>query len=417
MKKVYLLILALAITVLIAFYQQKSMLQQQEIYEEPTQERQELELIFEEEVEQNISESPQNITQAEEPIIQTSKTCSEPIKLSHPPVNLEKTLYILPLGGLAGEHVAPIDHQYYQNFNNKEANIEVYAPADGVITDMQHMGSFVGDDENMEPFDDYRLVIEHTCSISTIYIHIDKLSEKVQAVAPEFGTYNRVDLPVKAGEVIGWYKDNVDFNVVDKDYTIDFINPESYISDHNRKHIQDPFIYYEDPIKTQLIEKSLRTAEPIGGILDYDIKGKLVGTWFKENTNGWAGLEQQRYWADHLAIVPHNIDPDHILFSIGTYEGRAKQFGVKNNEPNPAEVDSTTGLIKYELVDYSIYDGNNPWDFKSFSQNLKLKNHNQVHGVVLLQMLNDTKLKLEVFPNEKASEINAFTDNADIYER
>lgn len=338
------------------------------------------------------------------------------IMFDYPPVNLDKITHIVPMGGLSGEHVAPIDHQFYQNFNNNEPTIEVYAPADGIITYIQHMGSFQGD-EDRPPFDNYRLVIEHTCTISTVFIHVDILSDKIMKVAPGFGQSNRVNLPVKAGEIIGWYKNNVDFNVVDKEITINLIEPESYKSVPDRLNIQDPFNYFNEPLKSQLIAKSLRTAKPEGGFIDYDIDGKLVGTWFRENTNGWAGLNLERYWADHLAIIYDNVDPEHILFSVGTFKGKARQFGVKGNAPDPAEIDVDSGLIKYELVDYRYYDGNKEWDFRSFVKDLKIKNDNNIQGVALLQMIEDRKLKVEVFPDKTANEVVGFTGNAKIYKR
>src|SRR3989338_9328816 len=93
------------------------------------------------------------------------KGCSDDaIMFEHPPVNLDKITHIEPMGSLHGEHVAPIDHQYYQNFKNNEPTIEVYSPYDGAIKEIQHMGSFRGDVVR-EPFDDYRLVIVHSCSI------------------------------------------------------------------------------------------------------------------------------------------------------------------------------------------------------------------------------------------------------------
>ena len=342
----------------------------------------------------------------------------EPVIFNFPPVNLDKTTQIEPMGSLHGEHVAPIDHQYYQNGKNNEPTIEVYSPADGTIQEIQHMGSFRGDVEHV-PFDDYRLVIVHTCSISTIFIHIDKLSDKIMEVAPEFGKYKGVNVEVKAGEIIGWYDNNVDFNVVDKNIKNNLVEPESYRdSNPNRMQIQDPFNYFNEQLRSQLIAKSLRTAKPEGGFIDYDIDGKLIGTWFGENTNGWSGLKQERYWADHLAIVYDSIDPEHILVSIGTFKGKAQQFGVKGNSPDPAEVGTSTGLIKYELVSYRHYIGDKEWDYREeFSQNLKVKNGEGVLGVVLMQMLEDRKLKVEVFPDKTANEVTGFTENAKIYVR
>ncbi|MBI2653754.1 hypothetical protein HYX02_02980 [Candidatus Woesearchaeota archaeon] len=348
---------------------------------------------------------------------QQESTCSDgAIMFDYPPVNLEKITHIEPMGSLHGEHVAPIDHQYYQNFNNNKPTIEVYAPADGIVKEIQHMGSFKGD-RDFEPFDDYRLTIEHTCSISTYFIHIDILSDKLMEVAPEFGKYKSVNVPVKAGEIIGWFDNNVDFNVVDNTITINLIEPESYKYFSQRLHIQDPFNYFNEPLKSQLIAKSLRTAKPEGGFIDYDIDGKLIGTWFRENTNGWNGLNQERYWADHLAIVYDSIDPEHILFSVGTFKGKAQQFGVKGNAPKPDEVDVDTGLIKYELVDYRYYDRDKEWNYKTLVKGLKIKNGNNILGVALLQMLEDRKLKIEVFPDKTDAQVNGFTENAKIYVR
>ncbi|MBI2139293.1 hypothetical protein HYU14_00090 [Candidatus Woesearchaeota archaeon] len=334
----------------------------------------------------------------------------------YPPANLEKITHIGPMGSLHGEHVAPIDHQYYQNFNNDEANIEVYAPGDGIVTDIGHMGSFRGDDQR-EPFDDYRIIIKHTCTMSSIFIHIDKLSQKLMEGAPEFGQQKFPNIPVKAGEVIGWFDSNVDYNVVDKAVTINLIEPKSYAWDENRLHIKDPFDYFSEPVRKKLIAKSLRTAKPEGGFIDYDKDGTLLGTWFREGTNGWQGLRLERYWADHLAIVYDSIDPEQILFSVGTYEGKARQFGVKDNMPDPAEVTSATGLVKYELVESRLYDGDAQWDFRKLVKGLKMRNGDNVQGVALVQLIEDRKLKVEVFPGKAASEVNGFTAEAQVYGR
>ena len=338
------------------------------------------------------------------------------ISFDYPPVNLDKILYIEPMGSMHGEHVAPIDHQYYQNFNNTEPNIEVYAPAAGVITNMQHMGSFRGDSQN-EPMDDYRVVIKHTCTISTVFIHIDVLADRIMEVAPDFGEYTYVNLPVEAGEVLGWYTSNVDFNVIDEDVNINLIDPHSYGNAPDRIHIKDPFEYFEQPIRNQLISKSLRRVKPEGGTIDYDVDGALVGTWFGENTNGWGGVSQERYWADHLAISYDSIDTEHVKFSIGTYEGKARQFCIKGNGLDPGAVSVATGLLKFELVDCRLFSGNREWDYRSFVSNLKVKNYDQVEGVVWLEMVGERRLKLEVFPGKTLEEVGGFSDELKFYVR
>ena len=54
---------------------------------------------------------------------------------------------------------------------------------------------------------------------------------------------------------------------------------------------------------------------------------------------------------------------------------------------------------------------------KSLVKGLKVKNGDYVVGVALLQMLEGRKLKMEVFPDKTAAQVNGFTENAKIYVR
>lgn len=336
---------------------------------------------------------------------------------NYPPVNLTNVSYIIPMGSVSGEHVAPIDHQYYvaKDFFEQNISIDVYSPADGVVTDIQHMGSFVSENVDIR-FDDYRLVIKHSCGLESVFIHIDELSPKLKEVAPGFGEFKTVDVKVEAGEIIGSYRGSIDYNVVDQNIQINLVNPESYKDFEQRLHIQDPFLYFNNITKEKLIAKSLRTAKPEGGYID-DTDGTLIGTWFKENTNGWSGLKPERYWADHLAIIYHHIDTDHIIISIGTYEGRAQQFGVKGNHLDISKVNKFSGMTKYELVHYDYFLDNKPWDRTTFSQDLIIWNSPYVQGVILLEMLDERKLKVEILPNLTLSNVTTFSNNAMIYVR
>ena len=223
---------------------------------------------------------------------------------------------------------------------------------------------------------------------------------------------------MKAGEIIGTFSGSLDYNVVDTEVNLPgFVTPQHYQSEDWKIHTKDPFDYFKPTIRGKLISKSLRTAKPEGGKIDYDIDGKLVGNWFEEGTYGYAGLNQNRYWAGHLSIVYDSIDPEHILVSIGTYQGRAEQFGVKGNVPDPANVEVRTGLVKYELVHYNFYDGQNYWDMKTLRKGLKIKNDNYVAGVALYRLIDKRRLKAEFFPGKQASQVTGFTNTALIYER
>ena len=345
----------------------------------------------------------------------------ENIMFDYAPLDLNNVVFIEPMGSMIGNHVTPIDHQYYMALDHMlqdaaQIIVDVYSPASGTVTQMQHMTSLPGDDTAV--IDDYRIVIQHTSTISSIYIHLDTLSAKIAAVAPPPGEYASVDVAVGAGEIIGYYSGTIDYNVVDENIVLTgFVNPDSYQAESWKIHTPDPFDYFNEPIKSQLIAKCLRTAEPVGGKIDYDIDGRLIGSWFKENTNGYAGLDPDNYWVGHLSVVYHSVDPEHVIVSLGSYNNQPRQFGVKSNSPDPADVSVETGLILYELVDYDYYDGDVRWDRESLVQGLKLRNSDFVQGVVLFQLIEDRRLKVEIFPDMTAAGVGTFTGNAMIYVR
>ncbi|MEK6837470.1 MAG: hypothetical protein AABX69_02360, partial [Nanoarchaeota archaeon] len=252
------------------------------------------------------------------------------------PLALEDIEKIRPMGGLSSFHITPTDHQYWDTIGSDgrsedTTNLErfkVYAPGDGLIVDIEH-------------HTDYRVVIEHSCIFYTIFIHVDKLSDKIMAAAGlkegEVGNHAWPRIPVEEGEVIGTIGvGKLDFSVIDANVTLKgFVKPESYEGEPWKIHAVDTFDYYEEPLKSRLLDKNIRKVPPLGGKIDYDIDGRLVGTWFKENTNGYRGLGNEQYWGSHLSIVYDAIDPSQVRISIGDFGGRQGQlqFGVKGNSP------------------------------------------------------------------------------------
>ena len=169
--------------------------------------------------------------------------------------------------------------------------------------------------------------------------------------------------------------------------------------------------------KTTLARTMIRLIEPTGGKIDHDIDGHLVGNWFLENTNGYAGLDPSNYWLGHLSFSYDYIVPDHIIASFGDYAGEQRQFGVLSNTPDPADVTLSSGLVKYDLVSYEYYDGGVPWDRQSFTQNLSMDNYTFIDAVVLVQLIETRRLKVEIFYGQTSSDITGFTDDARYYTR
>jgi hypothetical protein len=361
-----------------------------------------------------------NINETNVSSSQYEDTNSSSVKpFDYPPFDLEKVAFIFPMGGMIGSHVTPIDHLYYVSYdfelgNDAAVDINVYAPGNGTVTSIQHMSVAAGDTPIV--VDDYRLVVKHSSTTSSIYIHIDELSDKLAAVDPGLGEYASVNVQVSAGEVIGTYGGSVDYNIVDEEVTLDFINPESYASEPWKIHCPDPFDYFNSSIRNIMVEKCLRSHEPIGGKICYDREGRLVGTWFEEGTNGYAGIDQNRYWAGHLSIAYDSIDPDAIVVSIGTYIDSARQFCVKGNAPNPANI-SVNELVVYELTDIEYMKNETMWDRNNLVKGLKISDSEHVQGVILLQLVEDRKVKVELFPGKTGTEVQGFTDNFRFYVR
>jgi hypothetical protein len=340
------------------------------------------------------------------------------ITFEYPPVDLDQIEYITPLGLMSGSHVTPVDHQYYQNFKEPDREIAVYSPAAGTITDIQHMQETVADGA-AEEIDDYRVVIEHTCTISSIFIHVGQLSPRITASAPPPGDHARVEIEVAAGEAIGSYLKNVDYNVVDLDVRLEgLLVPAHYEREPWKIHTPDPFDYFTPEIQELLFAKSLRTADPIGGNFAYDISGRLVGTWFQQGTNGYGGTDRDRYWAGHLAVAYDLFDPSHVVVSIGTFDGLSAQYAVAGNGPDPRDVSVESGIVTYELVRYDYYAAGERWDRVSLVKPIEARNYDdQVEGVVLFQLLDDGTLKVETFPGKFATQVDGFSAVALIYER
>lgn len=352
---------------------------------------------------------------------------SGPLQFGVSPMDPKDIGIILPYGGMVGAHVTPIDHMYFSPvvFNSPRDTYEVRAMADGVITGISERTQNVTDVNNGTPKEaEYQMKFWYTCDFASYYDLVTSLSPRLKAEfdAHKNGSSAPVNIKVKEGEVVGRIGgQTLDFAVYDYTKILPgFIVPEHYLAESWKLHVVDPFQYFKEPIRSQLLALNVRQAEPRAGKLDYDVDGKLVGTWFKEGNNGFGATsgESASPWRAHLSFVYDSIDPSMLIVSIGDYGGQSQQFAVKGNIPDPATV-SEEALVAYELVQVDHYRTatGQSWDRARPYNDVKGKPGSNVQGTVLAQLVGPRKLKFEVFTGKTAAQVSGFTSSAIIYER
>lgn len=347
---------------------------------------------------------------------------NDPVTFTVSPMDPDVITEIEPLGKTHGGHVTPTDHLYIKDISgySTKGTYDVFAPADGFITSMERHT-----DRLAPGVDDYWISIWYSCTVSTIYIHTVDLPDDIKAAAGPFDQssydpnhYNWYPsqgypaIPVTAGHVIGKSTGSFDFSVQDTTVRLaGFVDPRWY-GEEWKIHTVDPLPYFTENIRQQWLAKIPRTIQPLGGKIDYDINGRLVGNWF---LGSLADYTAARDWRNDLAIVYDHFDPTQIRINVGAETGISDEacsicqraYGVKGNAPDPADVSPATGMVKYELV---------PWKSTGVSRQIS-NDESTILGVFLVQMLGDRKIKIEVFPGKSASQVSGFTAKAQIYNR
>jgi hypothetical protein len=347
------------------------------------------------------------------------------VSFTSAPMKMDELSYIRPLGAVSDGHVTPTDHVYVAPPNPSAADntYPVLMPADGTVTQVDEMpAQYIGDRSGQQvAAEDHRIIISFSCRYFAIYIHVHKLSDPLQKAAgrlqPSQNKKTSVDL--KAGDVVGYIGGSTfDWIPIDVNVKLSgFITPSMYDGEPWKIHTVSPFDLYKDPLKSQLEAKSLRTTPPIGGKIDYDQPGKLVGNWFLEGTNGYRGASQDRYWDGHLSVAPDYIDPVATVVSIGNWQGTAMQLAVSGTV-DPAKIGKADGPVKYELkrLNYVGPNGGQA-NLNAPSHSLRVSQDGPVEGTILFQVMDGEKLKVEKFPGKTASQVSGFTSAARTYER
>ena len=330
---------------------------------------------------------------------------------------------IEPLGKMADSHVTPTDHLYVHWARPVSGTTEyVVAPADGQIVEISRFPS-----DNVVRYDssiivpDYRMVLMHSCAFFTIFIH---MAELAPAIAEQTGPIplggrwsfsHSGPIEVKAGDPLSKISSTgLDWSVHDADVTLSgFVVPEHYVGEPWKIHTVDPFQFYEEPLRSELLSKVVRKVEPRAGKIDYDIEDTILGNWFLEGTIDYGGnTDDSEYWKGHLAIAYGWIDPSQVRISIGFDTGIDDQlcnnvcfsaFGVRGNQPDPVTVGKEAGLVKYELMSRQ-----GPYSEQVGKTAL---------GTFLVQHLGDRTIRVELITGKSPQEVTGFSIAARIYHR
>jgi len=341
-------------------------------------------------------------------------------QMTHLPMNMDDVATFTPYGITAGAHVTPIDHLYFYPKESPRDKYPVYAMADGYIVEISSRGVQV-DTGNARP-PEYRIIFQHSCQTVSYFDLVTKLDDSIKSQVGDMkpnDSKGGLRIPVKAGQEIGRIgAQSLDTAVYNFSMTLKgFISPELYEAEFWKVHTDDFFSYFSQTHQDQMLAKSRRKVKPYSGKIDYDQPGKLIGNWFREGTNGYAGPKEtqgkpaengQGYWSGHMAVFYDAINPSTVVISLGDYKGQPKSFAVKGNSPDPASISKDSGVTKYELT--TAPNSNNP-------AGGIMSGASQVQGVVLFQVLDGEKLKVEIFPDKVGSQVTGFTSAAMTYER
>ncbi len=351
--------------------------------------------------------------------------------------DVSKINYIYPMGGMIGTHITPIDHIYvYYPFDQNDQST---APAGSYLIQSPADGHIVAVDDfrigNGYPYPDYRITIEHSCNLYSVFIHVGQLTGPAKEIATQIRTdghwFGRI--PVKAGEVISddSLQAGFDYSLFDQTKQLKGLaNLQSYIGHEAWKPFTvDLLDYLPASSKSAYQSKYLRSSAPIGGKIDWDQPGTALGNWYVKDTNGYRGVGSNAasynnhgkiahgYWDTHLAIAPDAVDASTYIFSVGDWEGCACQFVTNDPTLDPSKITAASGLVVVELSEWDQYDANgNRVDRIRPSKDYKVKATNVITGLLAIQVNHDGSLTVEKAPTLKSkSEFKGFTAAAQTY--
>jgi len=267
-----------------------------------------------------------------------------------PPFDTADVTGLVPLGNLNPPgHTFPTDHMYFYCFTNK-ASLNIKSPGNAHILRIGRTHYNAG-----TATDHYDYYIAMGSDNSFMYWgHVSNLSSRLVTAVNNFAgvtcdtpyatggstyqqCYMTVSLSATPGEILGIANSNNGLAGMDLGVTVNNLgaNPLDYFDAASRA-IMEPKLGSFDG-------KTRRTVPPIAGEFLLDKTGTAQGNWFKGSTQ--KGAED-----NNIALVPDNVIPSQLAFSVGTsipaLNSSVYYFDTQN-----------TGLINRKFTDVTA-DGN-----------------------------------------------------------
>jgi hypothetical protein len=310
---------------------------------------------------------------------------------SHLPIGLDGVFFYEGMGALYTPFQE--DHGGFHHFEVDAAatTIPVIAPAAGQIL---HIRTHVGTRTDPE----YAVQLKVSTTIHLLWGHVGRLSEKLAAQAGPLGATRDVRIPVEAGEILGYVGFTaLDLAVNDSSRAAPILHPEFYGPNAYAVPLED---YYQGPLRTQLLDLTLREVPPRTGHMGFDVAGTLSGLWYAEGSDprgpefrsdiavhfGYHHLQAHRSeFFDGLSWEDRDIRPD----------GRWAAW-IKGN-PRLEQITPADGLQKWELFP-SRYGIAGSWPDDIWLEDVSdIDDRSPTRTILLVEMLDEDTIRLERF--------------------
>jgi hypothetical protein len=300
---------------------------------------------------------------------------NEPSVFVYSPIEKTNIDFILSLGWIQPSgHTIPTDHIYFWfKRQSNDPPLPVYAPGGGVIN---------------------KILLVPVLNIPECKVWV-KMNDNFTYYLDHIVLHDSLKdgSAVRAGQDVGTtgLGASIDMGATDNSVTLNFANPKRYSDEEI--HCGKPLTYFADSLKPFLYSKVDREGEDKDGKIDIDVNGRLVGNWFLDGTTFY--MNGPNGWEKELSFAYDIQHPAKVLVSIGGTLGLTGKWAIAGDAILPSEVSVSSGKVAYKLM--------------------YLEGLTQA-GVMIVQMVDDTHIKVQVFPNSQASDAE-FDSGALIYAR